>query len=75
MNVITDKKAEKIYRVVDIDDKNEPFGLLDENDVQIRMDANPRRLVDFALEGGLADRVRHDYSLIKEAAIVRKGKK
>lgn len=69
MKVVTDMKpVRKVFRVVDIDDKKEPYGLLDPTGLQIRIAANPKRLVDYALNSGLADDVRCDYDLIKAAA-------
>lgn len=64
MNPITDLKPKrKVFRIVGIDDANEPFGLIDPEGSQVRQDANPRRLADYALDSGLADDVRHDYDL------------
>ena len=68
MNPITDRKpVRRVFRVVDIDDKNEPYALLNAGGDQIRTDRNPRRLVDYALDSGQADDVRHDYDMVKEA--------
>ena len=69
MTPITDKKPPaKIYRIVSNDDKQEPFSLINHVGESIRMDANPRRLADWALEFEAADFVRHDYSLVEYEA-------
>lgn len=58
------KKNERVFRIVDSNDKNEPFLLIDGEGNQVRMDAKPQTLADYALNADLCDRVRHDYDLV-----------
>lgn len=62
------KKSERVFRIVDSGDKNEPFLLVDADGNQVRMDAKPQPLADYALSADLCDRVRHDYDLVKHEA-------
>lgn len=68
MKVITDPKPiVTTVRIIDIEDKREPYALVDAEGNQLRTDANPRRLAEYALNSGRGDRVRHDYDMIKAA--------